>query len=333
MKDVKKTSVERENSSKRMRRRKRNMHLYVFVVFVIVICIGLTVSYTFLFNINEIKVSGEASEYTAEEIATASGIKMGDNLLRIKCDEAEKRILNELLYIETAEVDRKFPFSLEITVTKCIPGFNVSYEMGTLLVSQQGKVLENNGYITEGLPVFIGYAPVTTTAGQKLKSEEEQKHRVYEEFVKIILANPDNKIVSVDMTDKHEIVVTYSNEIVFKMGNWNDIPYKLSLADTVMEKVGNEKGYISMIGSNQCSFRKTEDTGFESVISPEPINPTESNENNQDDDDENNQITPEPDNNETVTTTYVDEEEEMFREHDEMNITTTTTATTEPAVD
>jgi hypothetical protein len=34
MKDVKKTNVERENSSKRMRRRKRNMNKYVFVVIV-----------------------------------------------------------------------------------------------------------------------------------------------------------------------------------------------------------------------------------------------------------------------------------------------------------
>ena len=101
MKDVEKTNVERENSSKRIRRRRRNMNLYGFIVLILVICIGVTISYTFLFNINEIKVSGEASEYTVEEIVEASGIAMGDNLLRIDTEDAEKKILDSLLYIET----------------------------------------------------------------------------------------------------------------------------------------------------------------------------------------------------------------------------------------
>lgn len=325
MKDVKKTNVERENSSKRMRRRKRNMNKYVFVVIAIVLCIGAAICFTFLFNIKEIKVSGEASDYTVEEIVAASGIEMGDNLLRLKRSKAEEKICTELLYIETAEVKKKFPFSLEITVKRCVPAFNVVYELGTLLVSEQGKVLENNGYITEGLPVFYGYNPLTTTAGQKIDAEDEQKKRIYNEFTEIILNNPEHKIVSVDMTDKHEIVVTYSNEIVFRMGNWNEIAYKLSLADTVMEKVGEEKGYISMIGKNQCSFRTTDDTGFESVITPEPVNPTEATDENG----ENDADTDEDAEDVQTTTTYIDEEEEMFREHDEQNVTTATTTTTQ----
>ena len=324
MKDVEKTSVERENSSKRMRRRKRHMNLYMIVVIVLVVCIGITVSYTFLFNINKIEVSGEASEHTADEIVQASGISLGDNLLRVNCEKSEKKILDELLYIESAKVDRKFPFSLEITVTRCIPGFNVSYEMGTLLVSQKGKILENNGYITEGLPIFYGYDPYTTTASEKLDTKDEHKRDVYNQLTKVILDNPDReiKIISVDMTDKHDIQITYSNDIVFKMGNWNDIEYKLSLADKVMEKIGDEKGYISMIGTNQCSFRTTENSGFETVITTEPpVVPTDESGEPVTEAGEENIVSTEP------ATTYVDEEEEMFREHDEQNLTTTAVST------
>jgi len=67
MKDVEKTNVERNNSSKRMRRRRRKMNLYGLIVILLVATVGITVSYTFLFNINEIRVSGESDEYTAEE--------------------------------------------------------------------------------------------------------------------------------------------------------------------------------------------------------------------------------------------------------------------------
>lgn len=337
MKDVEKTNVERENSSKRIRRRRRNMNLYGFIVLILVICIGVTISYTFLFNINEIKVSGEASEYTVEEIVEASGIAMGDNLLRIDTEDAEKKILDSLLYIETVDVKRKFPFSLEINVTRCIPAFNISYEMGTLVVSRQGKILENNGYVTEGLPVFYGYEPSETTASKKLVSKDDQKQKIYNELTAAMLKDNENKIVSVDMTDKHETVITYSNDIVFKMGNWNDIPYKLSLAERVMQEVGNEKGYISMIGTNQCSFRKTDGKGFESIVGPVvtgtetsvsgdvPSDMNETATTTASDDDYNNNWTPEGEKEPPTASdgSYIDDEEAMFREHDDMVYGTT----------
>ena len=48
--------------------------------------------------------------------------------------------------------------------------------------------------------------------------------------------------------------------MIFKMGNWNDVEYKLNLADTVMqdETVKGKKGYLTMIGTKQCSFRTSD---------------------------------------------------------------------------
>lgn len=116
MKDVEKTNVERENSSKRIRRRRRNMNLYGFIVLILVICIGVTISYTFLFNINEIKVSGEASEYTVEEIVEASGIAMGDNLLRIDTEDAEKKFWTVCCISKLLMLRGSFRFHLKSTL-------------------------------------------------------------------------------------------------------------------------------------------------------------------------------------------------------------------------
>ena len=71
MKDVEKTNVERQNSRKRIRRRRRMMNVYGLVVLLLVLTAGITISYTFLFNIDEIRVSGESDMYSAEEIVTA----------------------------------------------------------------------------------------------------------------------------------------------------------------------------------------------------------------------------------------------------------------------
>ena len=260
MKDVEKTSVERQNSRKRIRRRQRWTNVYGLVVILLVLTVGITISYTFLFNINEIRVSGQSDMYSAEEIVEASGINKGDNLLRLDCEKSEQRILDKLLYVETAVVDRDFPSSLDITVTKCIPAFNVNYGEGTLLVSKKGKILADNGFITDGLPIIYGFDPADHTPGKPAASENEHKNDAFHELISSMTAKNDNSIMTVDMSDEHAIIVNYKNGMIFKMGNWNDVEYKLNLADTVMqdETVKGKKGYLTMIGTKQCSFRTSD---------------------------------------------------------------------------
>ncbi len=321
MKDVEKTNVERDNSSKRMRRRKRHMKLYIFVVVFLVFCIIITLSCTLLFNIKQITVTAnETINYTPEQIVQAANVKTGDNMILLKSSEAEANILKEMRYIEKAEVHKKFPSTLEIKVEKCVPAYNITYEMGTLVVSRNGKILENNGVVTDGLPVVKGFVPSTTAPGQKISSNDVQQQEIYDALTKKMKSKSEFSITGIDMTDKYETIVTYSNGIIFKMGNWTDIPYKLSLAENVMKKVGNTPGYIMMIGTNQCSFRTTQQSGFETTISPTVTTAvTDANGNTI------TETTTAPDDtandtasDETTETSYANDEERMFQEHDAM---------------
>lgn len=262
MKDVEKTNVERNNSRKRIRRRRRWNNLYGLAVILLVLTVGITICYTFLFNISEIRVSGESDIYSAEEIVSASGINQGDNLLRLDSEECEKMILDKLLYVETAEISKKFPSSIEIKVTRCVPAFNIYYDGGSLLVSKKGKILEDNGNgnITNGLPVIQGLEPSDMTTGKNILSGNEHKNEAFQAFVKNLDSAGENEITAIDLTDEFSIIVNYKNGMVFKMGGWNDIEYKLDLAASVMEdeSVKGKKGYLTMIGTNQCSFRTSD---------------------------------------------------------------------------
>lgn len=237
MKDVEKTNVERNNSRKRIRRRRRWNNLYGLAVILLVLTVGITICYTFLFNISEIRVSGESDIYSAEEIVSASGINQGDNLLRLDSEECEKMILDKLLYVETADISKKFPSSIEIKVTRCVPAFNIYYDGGSLLVSQKGKILEDNGNgnITNGLPVIQGLEPSDLTAGKIIQSGNEHKNEAFQAFVKNLDSSEENEISAIDLTDEFSIIVNYKNGMIFKMGGWNDIEYKLDLAASVME--------------------------------------------------------------------------------------------------
>ena len=240
------------------------MNIYAAAVLAIALVAFMAMSYTFLFNIQNMVVvvlSGEDSESKEEanekgnEVANASGIRIGDNLLRVNTEKSAENILKNVLFVETAEVHRSFPSTLEIKVDYCVPSFNVEYNGGVLVVSKMGKILERNNFITDGLPTISGIQPVTVEEGQQLSAINEHKNVALTELMASV--SEDSGISGIDISDEFSIVINYSNGTVFKMGNWNDAEYKLTLADTVMRdgSVNGKKGYLTMVGSNQCTFR------------------------------------------------------------------------------
>ncbi len=282
MKDIEKTVIDRNNSGKRNRRRKRNMNLYIVMVIILVLIAGGMMCCTFLFNIENrfvVVVSGdpgdseEEAQRKGDYVAKCSGIKKGDNLFRVNAEESKKNILENVYYVETVEINKKFPSDLEIEVTYCVPSFNVEYNGGVLVVSRMGKILENNTFLTDGLPTISGIKPVETEQGKMLSSANNHKNEALSEIMASI--PEDSGISGIDISDEFGIVISYTNGTVFKMGNWNDAEYKLNLAKTVMNdtSINGKKGYLTMIGSNQCTFRTSDEPV--GVLGNEQQNPTD----------------------------------------------------------
>lgn len=275
MNDVDKTNITRKNSGKRMRRRRRMNSVYAFVVFILVATIGFTMCFTFLFNIDEIVISGESETYSYMDIVEASGIRAGDNMLRLNTKKAEKQILDKLLYVETAEVKRDFPSTLRINVTRCIPAYNIQHDSGVLLVSRQGKILSDNDFYadTENIPVIYGLEPADITAGKQLSSKNPNKYDAFTQMISRFDRDDNTQIASIDISNEYDIVVNYRNGMIFKMGNWSDVDYKLDLAQNVMndETIKGKTGYLTMIGTNQCSFRSSGEVTNGAVTTTAPV--------------------------------------------------------------
>lgn len=237
------------------------MSVYTFIVILLVLTAGVTMCFTFLFNVDEIVISGESETYTYMEIVEASGIRAGDNLFRLDSKKAEQQILDKLLYVETADVHRDFPSTLRITVTRCVPAYNIQYDDGVLLVSRKGKILADNNFYTDidNLPVIYGFEPEDTEPGKPIMSKNANKYDAFCQLINRFDRDDNAGISSIDLTNEYAITVNYRNGLIFKMGNWSDVEYKLDLAQSVMEDetIKGKKGYLTMVGSNQCSFRST----------------------------------------------------------------------------
>ena len=62
------------------------------------------------------------------------------------------------------------------------------------------------------------------------------------------------------MTDFNDIMVNFDNRIIFDMGNWSEINYKISFAEQIIsEQPADKEGYLVMVGTNQCAFRNQAD--------------------------------------------------------------------------
>ena len=120
MNDIEKTTIERVNSGKRMRRRRRFMSVYALIVLLLVVFAGVVASLTILFKVNEIIISGESDTYTYMEVVNAAGIRAGDNLIRMDTEDNANNILDSLLLVEEADVDKVFPSTIKIHVSQCI---------------------------------------------------------------------------------------------------------------------------------------------------------------------------------------------------------------------
>lgn len=222
-------------SGYRRRRRRRNMSLYYGTVAFIVLIIFAVLSVTVFFNVETVIVTG-SSIYTAEQIAEASGIRGGDNMIRKNMGKAEKRITEDLIYIETAEITRRFPSSLEISVSPCEETACLSNDdNGYWIVSKTGKMLTLEEEPIAGLPVFYGAEPAEgQTPGMTFSSADEHKTDVIYELMERSEFGFGSKITSYDVTDRLNISCMYEDRIEIQLGVISDIDYKFRLANEIL---------------------------------------------------------------------------------------------------
>lgn len=256
MREIQKTSIEKISNVKRERRRKRLQPFFYFMVVVLVLILIVTLSMTVLFNIKTIKVEG-SSEYDAFEIIEASQIYKGDNLVRLNTETAKQRILNNLMYIDDVTIKKEFPNTLIIETIASVPAMNIQDADEYIIVSESLKRLSDNSDAQEDLLNIVGFEPKIVDNDTKLQSEDEQKPKIldtiYNELKKLDMLD---KVISVDMTDKYDIIINYSDRIYIKLGAYSDLEYKIRYSNTVITQniLEQKSGYLIFINSNSASF-------------------------------------------------------------------------------
>jgi cell division septal protein FtsQ len=211
---------------------------------------------TVLFNIKVIKIEG-SSEYNASEIVKASQIYKGDNLVRLNTETARNRILTNLMYIDDVTIKKEFPSTIVIETVASVPAMDIQDGNEYIVVSEGLKKLSTSTEPRTDLLQVIGFEPSTISTDTKLTSDDEQKVKILDTIYNALKdCDMLDSVISVDISDKYDIVINYSDRIFIQLGAYSDLEYKIKYSNTVItQNISEQKsGYLIFVNSNSASF-------------------------------------------------------------------------------
>ncbi|MBE6842491.1 MAG: FtsQ-type POTRA domain-containing protein [Ruminococcus sp.] len=261
--NVNKVNLNDNKNGRRKRQRQKDMRGYIFLIVFLAVAIGASLSVTLLFNIKEIEIAG-TTMYESTEIINSSGIKAGDNLVRLSTEKAREKILSEMLYIDDVKIKKSFPDKICMELTPSVEMAYVEYRGGYLLISEGYRVLgfyetiENpdlmviKGYFLSEDEVIAkmeedeNYERITVLEKTRLVTDDDKNEEILIQILEQINKGNISDIVSIDLSTDYDIVLNYNNSINIMIGNSFDIEYKLRYAYHIItnELRQNKSGYL-----------------------------------------------------------------------------------------
>lgn len=224
-----------EKMRRRASRRQRFFHMIGRILFLGILLAAAILALTVFFKVDTITVEG-AQKYRAEEIVAGIDVKQGDNLYlwnKVKVCDA---MLEKFPYLQTVQIRRHLPNALVVTVTECTASVAIASDGGYLLLSKEGKVLEQSA-TSNGLPVVTGMTLSEVPLG-KILSEESSESA--EELLTILqtidAADMLGDLNFINLSDLHDIHIGYQKRFDIRVDSVDNLAYNLRFAKTVIEE-------------------------------------------------------------------------------------------------
>ena len=268
----KSTAQKQPAKKKRQKVRFRNKNLKYQLLTVIAVVLALLLCMILFFRVKTVNVfdqgtaqlteqTGEGTEvheayYSAQEIIDASGIEiqgkgqLGDNLLTISKEAVAAKIMAALPYVSEVHIQRVLPGTVNITVSE----FEVAYAIrdtadGWWLINRDGKVMasttaEEAGTHTviEGLRIKDPKlaAPIEPEEVEDMAEQNAKCTSLVSILQELETYEYCKQIVTVDVSASYDIQLWHGTQYQIRIGNTQDLAYKLSYLDGVL---GELKSY------------------------------------------------------------------------------------------
>ena len=227
---------------------------------------AVVLSMVLFFRVRSVEVTGSAY-YTADEIRAACGVAQGDNLLTLSRARIAGNIMAELPYVSTVQVTRRLPDTLELTVTE----YDVTYaaqgaDGASYLITADGKITEKiDETAARGHIAVTGLQLADPVVGQQLTvagDDDVAAQGQHDALCALLQALEEagltKKAASVAVPSSYELSFWYGDQYEVKLGNSENLPYKLAYLEKVLESLADyQTGTIDLSFSEGSEARFT----------------------------------------------------------------------------
>ena len=256
----------RRNNRRRRRNRGRFGPLFKLLCAAALV-VALTVGGTVFFRVERVSVSGN-SRYTQEEIISAAGIRLGDNLFRLNKNQISRQIRQKLPYVEALSIWRQLPNAIVLELNECQAAAQVVVpdparvaqlqaerlkkdpDAKPLQTAQEPWLISAGGKLLEPAPAgstaltLSGVTPLAPKAGEAMRLPEEEQARL--DALKSLLDALEqlgqlDRVSSIELTSTR-IWMRYLDRFDVKLPINGDFLYQLQVLDKGVEETRAKHG-------------------------------------------------------------------------------------------
>lgn len=257
----------------------RRRILFVILLFIVLV-VGVVLSLTVFFNINKIEVKGE-SIYSSEDIISASGVNIGDNMFLINRGNVRRDICEKLPFIGSVELKNSLPDKLIITAKETSIKCAVESGGEYILINGDGKVLAKvtsldevynekkaaakdktiaRKYVLNDKKIIIikGVKVESAVIGKPLDVKNAKTLELYSDIMTSFEKNHISGITAMDLSDTLSVVLMYQDRIKIEVGSITNLEKKMALAANVIKAQDEispyQEGTINLTIDKQAYF-------------------------------------------------------------------------------
>ncbi len=243
-------------------RRKRRKTIRGILILLLLFAIAVTVVLTIpLFNITSVTVTGNA-RLTAEEILAAAAVPTGKNIYRVSMKDARER-LEAQPYILTAEVERRFPAKVVISVTERTEVATIKCTGGYAVIDKSCRVLRIAAE-AESLPTVSGSTVKKVQPGENIVMHDDSfTEDVTTLFEALETADLQVSLRRIRLESSLNTVLETQHGLEIHLGGLDELPYKLQMCKNILyggyDGINRESsGILKWTSEGQFSYRQSE---------------------------------------------------------------------------
>ena len=249
----------RKITKQEKKRRKRIKRIKFFVKLFLLVGIiagGITFALTSpIFNIKDINVINN-NTIPSDTIVSLSELKPDENIFKFYKGNVINKI-KENPYVESVEVHRKLPSTIEIDVTERVATYNIDYMGKYAYINTQGYILEISDD-SKGMPVIQGATTSEDDIVPGNRLNEDDLRRL-EQVIKIMNAAKDNgldgQVTSIDISDENNYSIYLNDEKKrVYLGDSSNLSNKMLYVQAIIEQEKGKEGEIFLNGDLNNGF-------------------------------------------------------------------------------